>query len=340
MNKYVIALGMAGAMLLAMPVQASKTVVSQQGSLVVFDDAKLYSAEGIDRAKGVVSAAKFDHGLHVTVDTYAEPTAEKKAAAMAAKDNPDKWHAFMHDWAVERSKGDKAKGVYILICHKPGGVAVIADHTTRDRGFSKENEQKVRDTLVKAFQDAGKEADAAKKAVLSDAGLKSAMEYIVADLKDTSVATTANATSHANSGGGFWSKYGGYLCIGVVVLVVIWVVIALFRALTGGGGGGGGMGGGGGGGFMSSMFGGLFGAMAGMWIYNSMFGGGSMFGGSDSSNNSYGDSGGDGGTNAGDGDFSGDDGASGGFDDGGGGGDYGGGGDWGGGGDGGGGGDF
>ncbi len=336
MNKFAMALGMAGAML---PAQASKAVVAQQGSLVVFDDAKLYSAEGIDRAKGVVSATKFDHGLHVTVDTYAEPTAEKKAAALAAKDDKEKWHKFMHDWAVERAKGDKAKGVYILICHKPGGVAVIADRTTRDRGFSKENEQKVYEALVKAFQDAGKEADGVKQATLRDAGLKSAMEYIVADLKDTTVATAVNAANHSNSGGGFWSKYGGWICIGVVVLVVIWVAIALFRALSGGGGGGGGGmgGGGGGGGFMSSMFGGLFGAMAGMWIYNSMFGGGGMFGGSDSSNNSYGDSGADGGTSAGDGDYSGDDGASGGFDDGGGGGDYGGGGDWGGGGDGGGG---
>ena len=69
------------------------------------------------------------------------------------------------------------------------------------------------------------------------------------------------------------SDLGAWLCIGVVVLLGIWLVFALVRAFTGGGGGGGGGGyggggGGGGGGFFPALMGGLFGAAAGMWLYD------------------------------------------------------------------------
>lgn len=60
----------------------------------------------------------------------------------------------------------------------------------------------------------------------------------------------------------------------VLVIAAVWIVFAIVRALFSGGGGAPGMGygGGGGGGFMSSLLGGMFGAAAGMWMYNSFFG--------------------------------------------------------------------
>src|SRR5262249_11726551 len=83
----------------------------------------------------------------------------------------------------------------------------------------------------------------------------------------------------------------GWICIGLCVLLGIWLIVGLFRAITGAGrgyaggpgyGGGGpgyaggpGYGGGGfgGGGFFSGLLGGLFGAVAGNWLYNNVFGG-------------------------------------------------------------------
>jgi uncharacterized protein len=331
--------------LLALPAAASKAIPSQEGSLAVFDEAKFFTPAGIDQAKSVLSSVKFSHGLNVTVDTYPEPPADRKDKANAAKGDKEKWHTFIHDWAVEHARGDKAKGIYILVCANPGGVAVIADRETRERGFTKQNEQKVWDLLVKSFQDANTEPDAAKKQAVRDAGLKAAMQFIVEDLKSSTVPDTHSnaAPEHQQRQGGGMGSIGGWICIGLVVLLGVWLVIGLFRAMTGSGGGGMG-GGGGGGGFMSSLFGGLFGAMAGMWLYNSFFGhSGGFLGGSDAyAGDNY--SGGGGGGDTGAGDWSGDDGAAGGFDNGGGGDadGWGGGGDWGGGGGdfGGGGGDF
>ena len=322
--------------------QARAEKVKQPGALYVFDDAKLFSAEGIEAAKSAFRNVQFDHALKVTVDTYAEVPAEKRAAAEAAaeasrKGDRAKWRAFMENWAKEAARNDKAEGPYILIVRKPtGGVAVLADRQTRERGFTDADEQKVWDILVAALRDGG--AKAADATAAHDRGLKAAVEYIASDLKDTTVRDAGGHKAASNRGGGGMG-IGGWVCLGLCVALGAWLVIGLIRALTGGGGGPGGYGGGGGG-FMSSLFGGLFGAMAGMWMYNNFFGGGGMFGGG---SDAYAGDNYSGGGDTGAGDYGGETGAAGGYDDGGaGGGDWGGGGDFGGGGGdfGGGGGDF
>ena len=315
--------------LIAVPAYASKSSPPPQaGVLHVYDEGKFFSAEGIDRAKTTLSGTRFDHGLSVTIDTYREVPAEKKAAAEEAKGDKAKWRRFMETWVKERAQSDKSRGIYIIIVQEPvGGIGVIADRQTRERGFSDADEQTLRDKIAKQFV-AVKDADEAGKRAGHDAGLKDAIDFIVSDLKDTHVAaatssTTGSVKSDEKAGG---RSLGGWICIGLCVLLGVWLVIGLIRAFTGGGGGGYG-GGGGGGGFGSSLLGGLFGAMAGMWLYNSMFGGG-MMGGSDAYAGDGGGTGGEGDTGAGD--YGGESGAGGDYDTGGGG-DWGGGGDFGGG---------
>lgn len=289
----------------------------QPGVLRVYgnDDAKLFTADGIKRAESAMANARFDHGLELTIDLYAKvPEGRTLPAEESAKAK------FFRDWAVERATGDKAKGVYVLVCRSPGYVEVIADKTTRDRGFTNENEKHLRDTLINGFR-AAKDKDEKEQFEIRDKALTEAVSFVSADLKDTTVSATTGATKKteaANKPGGM--GVGSWVCLGLCVLLGVWLVIGLIRAFTGGGGGGGP--GGGGGGFGSSLLGGLFGAMAGMWLYNSMFGGGGMFGGSDAYAGDAG-AGGDAGA-SGDGDFGGDTGAGGSFD-GGGGGDFGGG---------------
>jgi hypothetical protein len=318
--------------LVAVPAFAeSRPPTARPGVLHVYDEGKFFSSEGVDKAKAALSGARFDHGLSVTVDTYNEVPADKKAAAEAAKGDKAKWRNFMETWTKERAQGDKAKGIYIVIVQKPiGGIGVIADRETRERGFSDQDEEEVRKKFAERFSGL-KDADEAKKREGHDAGLKDAVEFIVSDLKDTHVAV---ATSSSGSTKADQDKpgrsVGGWICIGLCVLLGVWLVIGLIRAFSGGGGGG--YGGGGGGGFGSSLLGGLFGAMAGMWLYNSMFGGG-MMGGSDAhaADGSTGAEGGD----TGAGDYGGESGAGGDYDTGGGdggGGDFSGGGDFGGGG--------
>lgn len=263
---------------------------------------------------------------------------------------------FWVDFTQREAKDERAKGVFILVCRHPGRVEMIADKVMRDNGFDKSKEDGIRDILLASFKDAAGKPDAEATAI-RDKGLLEASRVLHNEVPVTTDTKAAHVMPKNEESKG--SGIMGYVCIGLAVLVGLWLVFGLIRAFTGGGGGGGGMGGGGmggggGGGFMTGLLGGLFGSMAGMWLYNNMMGGGmsSAFGnsGADSSGGDSGNTGDEAGT----GDFSGDSGSGGDFDgdsggtggdsgggDWGGGGDTGGGGDWGGGGDfGGGGGDF
>jgi uncharacterized protein len=233
---------------------------------------------------------------------------------------------FWADFTQSDAKGDRAKGIYILICRSPGHIHILADKALRDRGFDNAKESRVREILFASFKDAKDKSDTEQTSI-RDKGLLDAISYLRSEVP---VATTAKNADAKKESSGIW----GYVCIGLAVLLGIWLIFGLIRAFSGGGGGGGGGpggGGGGGGGFMTGLLGGLFGAMAGMWLYNNLLGGhtdSSAWGG----DNSLGDSGGSAGE-SGTGDFSGDSGSGGDYDGGsGGGGDWGGGGDTGGGG--------
>jgi uncharacterized protein len=307
--------------LIAIPARAEKGQTTETGHLLVNDDAKLFTPGGIDAAKQVLAATQFDHGLSVRVSTFAEPPANKKAAAEAAKSDPAKWREFMKTWVKEQAANEGAKGIFVLIVRHPGGVGVIADAQTRERGFTDADEAKLVEILTKAFNesigpDHNDKPDAAQ---IRDKGLKEAVEYVVNDLKDTVVPEGARkgATSPQRASGGGMGIMG-WVCLGLVVVAAIWLVIALVRAFSGGGTGRGG-------GFFPALLGGLFGAAAGLWLYDHFFGGDGYSGGS----NAY--AGDDGDYDVGDtgaGDYGGESGAGGGFDDGGG--DWGGGGDFGG----------
>jgi hypothetical protein len=335
MTKLMRGLAMIAALLLAgmlaAPVSAeSKPVGKKPGVLHVYGngDTKMFSDNAIKQAQNMMHETQFDHGLVVTVDTYLEVPANKKTEADAAKGNEENWHRFLKSWTKERASSDKSTGPYIVIVQKPvGGIAVVADRESRERGFSDADEKHIWEIIRTSFREASKQTDEGKRLEARDSGLIAAIDFIVNDLKDTEVPVSATTKSDGKKPGGM--SVGGWICLGLCILLGVWLVIGIIRALTGGGGGGGyGGGGGGGGGFGSSLLGGLFGAMAGMWLYNSMFGGHHDMGGSDAF---AGDGGGAGDADTGAGDYSGEDGAAGGYDDGGG--DMGGGGgDWGGGG--------
>ena len=123
---------------------------------------------------------------------------------------------------------------------------------------------------------------------------------VIAQLKNTSAvpsrgerAGPPRPTPTAKKGGG--TNIMSYVCIGLAVLLGIWLVVGLIRAFTGGGGvrrrvrrwrlGGGG------GGFFPSLMGGLFGAAAGMYLYDSFMGGHSSASASDATGGDTGDAG-------------------------------------------------
>jgi uncharacterized protein len=299
--------------LIAAPALASNPVAKGKktpGSLVVVDTAKVFTEGGIDKAKDAFANTHFDKPVNLTVETFPEIPADKKAAFDAATDK----RQFFANWAKEVYKSHKDTGLYVLICMKPEGIYVLPDRETAvGRGFSNEDVNALYKKLAAAFNAAKTQPEAEAKAT-RDKGLMEGTEFVVSQLEGTAVGAGSGGKAAAQKSGGM--PIMGWACLGLAGLLGAWLVIGLIRAFTSGGGAGGGPGGGG---FMTSLFGGLFGAMAGMWMYNQFFGGGGMFGGSDAHAGDAG--GGDMGGDTGAGDVGGDYG---------GGGDFGGG-DWGGG---------
>ena len=322
---------------LAGPTLAGKT--GTHGVMTVEDKAGAFTATGAKAAEAKFEGVEFKARTHFTVVTVKD-IPENKKAAFAAVDKKDgkAMTSFFVGWAKDMVSERRESGVFTLAFADSAKffvVTISSEAADAYRHFDSAKAGVLNNKVKLAFETALKQTGADAQAT-RDGGLQSATDYLIEELRDTTVPEKGKLAA-----GGAAEKKGGLSILQWVLvigggLLVMWLVIGLIRALTGGGGGGGG--------FMSGMMGGLFGAMAGMYLYNSMFGSNM----SNASAGDYGGSGGDGGGDYGggasDGNFDngGEAGGGGGDWGGGGGGDAGAGGDWGGGGDagGGGGGDF
>jgi uncharacterized protein len=330
-----LALGLCGA--LASSASAEGGGLQVPGALHVYlnDASGFFSDKGIAEAKVALEKTLFSGGLVMTVDVLARPPQGREVPA----DEKQRGKFFL-ELARELATADRARGIYILVCRSPGYVQVIADKATRERGFSNDDERKVRDILVEGLRAASKlEKESPQQAVEQrDKALLAAVQFVVEDLRNTAPPMSGNNQNRAaapkaadlrvDNG----NAIAGWICIGLVALLALWLIVGFIRALSGMGTASAGGAPAGGGGFFSSLLGGLFGAMAGMWLYNHLFGGGSFWSGGETGGGMAGGEADSTGGIAGEGDFSGDTGAGGSFDSGGdtGGGDWGGG-DWGGG---------
>ncbi|MDY3563070.1 hypothetical protein R5W23_004569 [Gemmata sp. JC673] len=188
MIRSIVGLGSVLAVLTAGLIVAPRADAAPQkkkpGVLHVYDGAALFTETAIDRGKVALGKTVFDHETVLTVDTHAAVPKDRKLPA-----EPGERAKFFESWAKSAASGDRAKGVYVLVCRSPGYVQVLADKATRDRGFTAENEQRLRDMFTTAFKDAA----AAKKDGKSDEelfkirdkSLSNAVEYVSGVLKGT-----------------------------------------------------------------------------------------------------------------------------------------------------------
>src|SRR5207253_315554 len=99
------------------------------GAAHIVDNAGLFSANAKQEAERKMSAARFDRGLHFSVDTHKEAPAEWRNRYEAAGDKPQ----VVKDWAKSLAKGDREFGPFVLIVRqmvpgKPTGHTVaVAD---------------------------------------------------------------------------------------------------------------------------------------------------------------------------------------------------------------------
>ncbi len=319
-----VLLGLAFALLLG-------TVVTRADVSGVRDHAGFFSETAKTTAGRTISDIEKNLKKDVLIETFAEVPADvKKGIDLADKAAVG---AMFEKWTLQQARQLKVNGVYVLLTKEPAHLQVIVGNETQKQAFT----QADRATLVSTML-------AKLRAKQNDDALLDGVNFVQATMRShvvvrgpvrSNVGVPQSAPpmrvpeAASESSRPMWM----WVLLALIGVGVILFIMGLIRAMTRSNNSTPGMPpqlGGGGGGFMSSLLGGMFGAAAGMWLYDQFSGNHGNAFGSDRSNDS--NSGGDDGFSRRDTDYSssgsdfGDSSGGGGGDSGGGGGDSGGGG--------------
>lgn len=230
------------------------------------DDGAFFSEFAKVNATGTINDVSTRLHKDIAVQTFAAVPEDMKATVI----HPDKaaTNRGFSQWAEQLARTKKVNGVFILLVKQPAHLQVVVGTDTQRQAFTLTD----RVTLIQRMLEQLRN----KK---NDDALIDAVNFISTTMSAHRNGAAAPVSSKARS----FQKEGGSSSwlptIGIVLL--IWVgfslIRGLFRSMSGGGGGvGGGMGqpgyGGGGGGFFQNVMGSMFGAAAGMWMYDNFFG--------------------------------------------------------------------
>jgi TPM domain len=270
---------------------ASKDVVAFK----IDDKAKMFSPDAVEKANQKIEAIKRDYDEDVLVETHDElpTTAQKEYEGLStAKEKSRFWSEFVD----ARYKTRHVRGIYLLILQNPGHYQFAVGETTKAKAFTAKDRTKAEEILKENLE--AKTFDKGLLAVVNDIELT--LKRNIPKAKSTAeVPVSTKPSTSGIPSIGIFSGIGGMICLALVVVLALWLIVGVFRALTGagnrpvdrapygnqagygpqqGGGGGGGYApqqqGGGGGGFMKGMLGGMLGAAGGMFLYDRFFGGG------------------------------------------------------------------
>jgi TPM domain len=175
---------------------------------------------------------------------------------------------LFEQWTLRQARQQRVNGIYILLSKSPSHLQVVVGDETQRTMFT----PKDRDVLVASMLSKlrGQKND---EALLEGVNLVAATMKNQVLTRNRGAVQAKSAAPATDESPNPWN----WVIAAVLGFVVAWIVVGIFRAIFSGGGnagagGGGGVGGGSGGGFMSSLIGGMFGAAAGMWLYDQFSG--------------------------------------------------------------------
>jgi len=231
---------------------------SAQGT--VHDGANLFSADAVTKFNAAVGDFHRRTGLDFVVETVASVDDVKKGSAGVLADEKER---ILAQAAKERAEAKGVRGLYVLVCKDPPKL----NYERTSKALRQQDAEAVSGAMLGA---------------LRKGAYDNALSAGVGALGRIHVSAPARG-----GGGNRGVEMGGLSPLWTILLVALgaWLLIGVFRALASGGGAGGG-------GFFPSLLGGLFGGMAGMWMYDNLFrgsGGGWSGDGSDSGSSGGGD---------------------------------------------------
>jgi len=287
-----VATSLLGAMLWLVPAVSMAADITDGGSF--------FSAETLATTNQSLRELEQKSGHAVRIETFAAVPADKAEAV--AKMDAKQREAFFSTWVHDRAKATQSRGLVVLMCRQPSHLNIWAATPIQRAGFGAAEAKVIRETMLSSFR--AKEYD---KGLTSGVAQLSTTLASMTPSKSKAAATTPSAPDPKHAGqpapavvrhipagqvpsspthapahqvpihqAAQSSPWTGILVVLMVVVGGIFVMSMIGRMFGGGGQSQGGYGatggGGGGGGFMQGLAGGIFGAMAGNWIYDQFSG--------------------------------------------------------------------
>ena len=264
------------AFLITLVLALASLAPARAGTVGITDEAGFFS----DAAKADATANIREVQRSLKKDIRIETFAQIPAALRQGVNLQDKaaLGRLYNDWAVQQARQQAVNGVYILLVKEPAHLQAVVGNETQKQAFTLGDRDALVQTMLRQL-----------RAKNYDAALREGVAFISSTMRNHAgqqsgaIAPNAGGRSSASSasGGNSGLSLGGILPL-IVFGLIAWFAIGFIRSLFGGGNRGAygqgtdaqgnPMGGAGGGGFGRSLLGGLFGAAAGMWMYDSFFG--------------------------------------------------------------------
>jgi uncharacterized membrane protein YgcG len=279
--RYRMRLGEVGALcLLVGMMQAMVARAAAAAEPAVHDNAGFFNASAVQQANQLISQIRQQYHEDLLIETFPQIPSD-----MQASYDPQNKAAFFAQWARQRARDAGITGVYVLICRQPSYLDVDVGNRTRQRAFTLQNRDELRNILLTNFRQHN-----------YDAGLLQAVQYAERTLHTNLTANSGQAipaggrmSPNQPSARGAASSWGWIVWL-VIIVLVLWAVSRLFARRTAGYGpptagrgygpggygagygpggyGPGGYGPGGGGGWGRGLLGGLLGGALGGWLYD------------------------------------------------------------------------
>lgn len=205
------------------------------------DDAGLFSEKALESGRETIRKIDRRYGRQLLVETFAGiPEGARKEYSRAVKDR------FFSEWAADRAN-HKLKGVgfYILICQEPSHVQVVVSKRISLRVFTLDDRKELNHLLEQNLWSR------------PDQALVDAVTFVESALHDN----LGYSNQRPDDGAIYWLPLVYTL---ILMLVGVWLLVGLMRTFSRPRPGHSSN-------FLGSLLGGLFGATAGMWIYDSFF---------------------------------------------------------------------
>jgi len=266
------------------------TAIACAGTSGVRDNGDFFSDSAKKEATRRISEIESQFKKELVVETFtAVPEEIKRGVDLTDKPALKK---MFNEWTLKEAKNQKVNGIYILISREPAHLQIVVGGDTLSKAFTLKDRDSLTTLMLSRL-----------RAKQNDEALSECVKFVSTTMSGhaspgstVNSATSSTASSSVRASRTEQATPWGWIITAVIGIAAVWLIVGVLRSFMGGRGAtaGSGMmpgGGGGGGGMFNSLLGGMFGAAAGMWLYDQFSGSHGNAWGSDQENRGTGSTG-------------------------------------------------